>query len=60
MSEARWSRQRDTVTSKVDENHLEVSDVSYMPEVYKLPMVRMRGDIPADETSNVQVYIGTK
>ena len=31
-----------------------------MLEVYKLPMVRMRGDIPADETSNVRVYIGTK
>lgn len=31
-----------------------------MPEVYKLPRVRMWIDMSTDETLNVRVYIGTK
>ena len=41
MSEARGSRQRDTVTIVVDESCPEVDGVSYMPGVYKIPMVRI-------------------
>ena len=38
-----------------EESYLEVDDVSYRSEVYKIPMVRMSDR--TDELANVRVYI---
>ena len=53
LSEARRSRQRAVQTGEAVEIGSEVNSAAYMPEVYKISMVRMTGR--SDELANVRV-----
>ena len=55
LSEARKSRQRVALTGKAEESVPAVGCATYMPEVYKISMVRMWDWEPTDEHSNVRV-----